>query len=316
MSDELCVICRDRPAHGAYGCPQCLERARRLLGEIGDMAQAALDVAQRQAVRGGGGGGGKPGSSLPINLGAMARYDAVRNTLTTLARDISETRGVEIPRPPAVRPVSGPTCARPYSCDHESCRAVRDPLSVPDEIEWVTRWLADQCEWVRHRPYVDEFVTDVDGAARVIRALASGPRERIYRGPCGAPFVPITPEVAEEHGINPAVARLGLAPCPEPLYGRLGAAKAKCKTCEAEYDQDQRIRERQDLAHSYTYTAAEIEHAYGGVILASTIRQWRKRGLLTVHGEADGKRLYAIGEVLQVAATAKERQRRTAEMGA
>jgi hypothetical protein len=283
--------------------PCAVTRPQRLLGEIGDMADAALDVAQRQAVRGtGGGGGGKPGSSLPIDLGAMARYDAVRNALTTWVRLIAEERGngTQINGDARTPVIAGTGRAG----------------SGTDDLSGICGWLAEHAEWCRHKPWVDEWVADIERAASIIRGLASGPRERIYLGPCGAPFLPITPEVAEEHGIQPAVARLGLAPCPEPLYGRLGATKAKCKTCEAEHNVDQRIRERHDLAHSYTYTAAEIEHAYGGIILASTIRQWRRRGLLQVHGEADGKRLYAIGEVLQVAATAKERQRRTAEMGA
>jgi hypothetical protein len=209
--------------------------------------------------------------------------------------------------------------------------AVRFLLSTPQGST------VSNLEVLRHRREVDEFVADIEAAAKVIRSVVSGARERIYLGPCGAP-VPQPPEgepglpccVAtdcEPHGgdccnhgapVNcPADPYVGDVPCDGGVYGRLGAAKAKCKTCEAEYDQDQRIRERHDLAHSYTYTAAEIEHAYGGIILASTIRQWRKRGLLTVHGEADGRRLYAIGEVLQVAATTKERQRReTAEMGA
>jgi hypothetical protein len=289
VSDEPCLICRDRPAHGAYGCTVCLERARRLLGEIGDMTQAALDVAQRQAVRGGGGGSGKPGSSLPIDLGAMARYDAVKAELGTWARHVAEERGVNL----AEINAGGLTML-----SRDSVR-VDQVQGLTDDLSGICTWLADHCEWLRHRREVDEFVRDVGLAASIIRGLASGPRERIYLGPCGA------------YLLNEDSAQ-----CEEPLYGRLGAGKATCRTCGAQHGVDQRIQERHDLAHSYTYTAAEIEHAYGGVILASTIRQWRKRGLLTVHGEADGRRLYAIGEVLQVAATAKERQRRTAEMGA
>ncbi|MBB3099321.1 hypothetical protein FHR83_007027 [Actinoplanes campanulatus] len=311
MSDDLCVICGDRPAHGAYGCTECLARTRRLLGEVGDMAQAARDVAQRQAVRGTGGGTvGKPGSQLPLGLETTSRLDAVQNALTTLARDIAETRGVEIPRPPAVRPASGPTCARPWSCNHGSCRALREPLRASDEIEWVARWLVDQVEWSRHRPAVDEFVRDVEASHRIIRSLASGPRERIYLGTCGAPFVPIAPEVAEEHGINPAVARLGLAPCVEPLYGRLGAGKATCRTCGAEHNPDQRIAERTALAHSYRYTAAEIEQAYPGVVHRTNIGRWRKAGLLTVHGEHEGNPLYALDEVLALVAMKEQEQAR------
>ena len=97
MTDELCVICRDRPAHGAYGCVPCLDRARQVLAESADMAGAARGVATRQARHGAQGGSGKPGSALPLDLGATARLDAVNNTLTTWARHIAETRGVPLP---------------------------------------------------------------------------------------------------------------------------------------------------------------------------------------------------------------------------
>jgi hypothetical protein len=281
VTKNECVIC-GRPTPDGNACvTDAVDRPRQLLGEIQDMLAAAIDVAHRQARHGtGGGASGKPGSALPLDLGATARLDGVQTALTTWARHIAEERGATGPR------------AEHYG----------HPINA------AVSWLYGHLEWMRHRAEVDEWLRDVEACARIVRGIARGPADRVYLGPCGA--LVLTPEPWEPG--TPASTE-----CDGSVYGRLGAAKAKCKTCETEYDQDQRIRERQDLAHSYTYTAAEIEHAYGGVILASTIRQWRKRGLLTVHGEADGKRLYAIGEVLQVAATAKERQRReTAEMGA
>jgi hypothetical protein len=293
---NICVCGCGRVLIDGYAHHHCMERTREHLATIGELLPVALDVAYGQTARsqtGGSGGGAEP--RLELSLAAKARLDAVGNALTTWARHVAEERGVPVPG--------------------------GDPIMA------ASAWLAAHCEWMRHRAEVAEFVADVETAARVIRGLASGPRERIYLGPCEVEFEQescairrdnLCQQVADDlDRCEPGACAATVRTCDGSVYGRLGAPKATCKTCEAEYDQDQRIRERAELAHSYTYTAAEIEHAYGGVILASTIRQWRKRGLLTVHGEADGKRLYAIGEVLQVAATTKERQRRqAAEMGA
>jgi hypothetical protein len=212
---------------------------------------------------------------------------------------------------------------------------------VTDPIAEAVEFLAKHLEYARHSPWVDEMVRDLAECAAVMRGLAAGPRERVYLGPCGAPVpqpaegLPDLPccvaTTCEPHGSPcchhgdpvdcPADPYVADVPCETPLYGRLGASKATCRTCGAEHVPDQRIAERTALAHSYRYTAAEIEQAYGGAILAGTIRQWRKRELLTAHGEADGQALYEVAEVLALAANGHERQqaaltRRHARMGA
>lgn len=97
MSVNLCVRC-GRPTPDGYACANCAYRAGDQLHETADMAPAARDVAHRTSRRGGGGGGsGKPGSSLPLDLGATAKLDAVLAELTTWARHIAETRGVPLP---------------------------------------------------------------------------------------------------------------------------------------------------------------------------------------------------------------------------
>jgi hypothetical protein len=96
MSDESCVICGDRPAHGAYGCVECLARARRLLGEIGDMAGAVHDaVYGLRSSQGAGMGSGVPGSRVALDLTAAAKRDAIANVLGTWARHVAEARGID-----------------------------------------------------------------------------------------------------------------------------------------------------------------------------------------------------------------------------
>lgn len=285
MSTNECGCC-GRPTPDGYACAACgIEKPQRHLGEIGDLLPVALDVAYGQTARtqtGGGGGGGEP--RLELNLSAKARLDKVGNALTTWTRHIAEERGLREPT------------AGTYSV-----YAMSD-----DPIEFAAQWLDEHCEWMRHRAEVDEFVRDVAECAAVMRGLAAGPRERVYLGPCGAPrldeLTVIDPVTGEP------VQRPVEVACDTPLYGRLGASKATCRTCGAEHVPDQRIQERAELAGQYTYTAAEIADAYPA-LRANTITKWHGRGLLVNHG-TEGRPLYDVAEVLQVAETADLQERR------
>ncbi|MEV6633892.1 hypothetical protein AB0M54_24385 [Actinoplanes sp. NPDC051470] len=97
MTAPTCAVCGQPLADGAYACVRCTDRAGHALADIADMAGAARDIATGQARHSRGGGSGKPGSSLPFDLGATARLDAVQASMTTWARHIAETRGVGIP---------------------------------------------------------------------------------------------------------------------------------------------------------------------------------------------------------------------------
>jgi hypothetical protein len=91
-----CVVC-GKPTPDGYACQGEITRAAGQLREIAELTGPARDVAHGQTSRGGTGGSGKPGSRLPLDLGATARLDAVENTLATWARHIAETRGVTLP---------------------------------------------------------------------------------------------------------------------------------------------------------------------------------------------------------------------------
>jgi hypothetical protein len=244
---------------------------------IVELVRPARDVAYRQTTGSGVGGSGVPGSIVPLDLAAGARLDAVQVALTGWARVICEERGVGV------------------------------QAGDQDVIVVAAEFLAENLEWIRHKDFAAEILREIGDCLQAVRSVVAGRRERIYLGVCGAALVAITPEVAAEHGIHPDSAERGLAPCDGRVYGNIGASKAACKTCGARYDQGARTAERAKLAHGHTYTAAEIAAAYPGVVLAGTIRQWRKRGLLPVHGEADGRRLYAVAEVLTLVESSKER---------
>lgn len=92
-----CAGCLPRVAEAGLACDWCVGRAAAQLETVIDTLPAARDIAQRQTSRGGGSGAGKPGSSLPLDLGATARLDAVQSALTTWSRHVSEERGVSLP---------------------------------------------------------------------------------------------------------------------------------------------------------------------------------------------------------------------------
>jgi hypothetical protein len=97
MTGATCCVCGNRPAYEALACAPCGNRAADRLAAIAELAPDARLVAAGLVRRGAGGSSGKPGSRPPLNDGATDALTEVVNTLTTLARDIAEMRGIEIP---------------------------------------------------------------------------------------------------------------------------------------------------------------------------------------------------------------------------
>jgi hypothetical protein len=299
-----CVRC-GRPTPDGNADVVCgVTRPRGQLAEIVEMLPAARDVAHGLARHGGGGGAsGKPGSRLPINLAAAAKLDAVQGVLTTWVRHVAEERGVNL----AEINGDGLTWLSSSRVGVDQAQAVLGDLGASAE------WLGGHCEWMRHRPECDEWLADVEAAVRVIRGVARGPGEQKYLGPCGADLIA---QFAE--GLVDAER------CEGDVYGWAGAEKGTCRTCGAQVVQAERRAWLDGQVADRAYRAAHIAGAYG--ISVNTIRSWALRGRLIEHGhDGDGRPLYLIGDVLQLAreaaarraeAEAKRARREAAEMGA
>jgi len=268
-------------ADSAYACTDETRKAAEQLRQITETVPAARDVAHGLSRRGGGDTSGKPGSRLPLDLGAMAKLDAVQAELTTWARATAEER-----------------------IGHTLKHVGTDP------ILHAVGYLLANLEWWRHRAEVDEFLGDVEACARIVAGIARGPAPQRYLGPCGA---------AREHGglcgrgkADPCFEDDFTAECDcwchkgEPeicdgdIYAREGASNGACRLCGAQVSTDARRAWLDAEARSHAYTAAEIAAAYP--IKANTIRQWLSRGLLVQHGELDGRPLLLLGDVLDLAA--------------
>ncbi len=97
MSAPTCAICGRPVPDQALVCETEARRAGAQLAAIAELAPDARAVAAGLVRRGSGSAGGKPGSRPPLNDGATDALSEIANTLTTLARDIAEIRGIEIP---------------------------------------------------------------------------------------------------------------------------------------------------------------------------------------------------------------------------
>jgi hypothetical protein len=297
-----CAIC-GRPTPDGYACVACaVDRPRQLLAEIQDILPAALDVAHRQARHGTSTGGhGKPGSTLPIDLWPTQALTEVKTHLTKWVDRIAIQRGT----------------TRPWFNHHGH------PIAV------AAHWLTPHLEWLRHQPAHDpdqhgntwsthQWLRDVEACARIVRGIARGPADRVYLGPCGA--LVLTPEPWEPG--TPASAE-----CDGDVYGLAGRDTGHCQTCGAVFNQGERRAWLDSEVRQRAYRASELEHAYG--LNSATVRKWAERRLITAHGhDGQGRPLYLLGEVLDVAASeaarreaarVKRERRRTAvasEMGA
>lgn len=143
----------------------------------------------------------------------------------------------------------------------------------PGTVPELLRWLAGRMEWARHQQWAVECLEELGGLARLIRRTIDAPTERCYLGPCE---------------------------CATDLYARRDATHVTCPGCGSRWDVSvlEDLLEREVRKHSFT--AKEIEDAYG--IRADRIRQWASRSRITQRGtDRHGRPLYALPEVLDLA---------------
>lgn len=263
MIETNCVRCGRPMPDQAYACAHCAAKATEQLHTIADMCPAARDVAHGLSRRGGGGASsGKPGSQLPLDLGATSKLDAVQNELSGWARHIAAERGVGMP-------FAGG--------------------SGLDQIVLCAEWLSRQMEWLRHRREVEEALGSIQAAARVVAGIARGPASQKYLGPCGAFEV----DDREEGDEGP--------PCEGDIYAREGASVGRCRTCGAEVSSGERAAWLDGEVRSHAFRAAQIAQAYG-VNVNTIRSWAARGALLAHGQDREERPLYNVGEVLDLAA--------------
>jgi hypothetical protein len=269
-----CGGCLPRQATEGYCCDVCTDRTASQLTAIAELADDARAVARGEVRRGAGGASGKPGSQSPLNDGATDALDAVTNALTTIARDIAGTRGLQIPV---------------------------DAATPTDPLARVCSWLSGQLAWARHatddqgQPYAVAFFAEVADRAWRIRSLVNGREPGRYAGPCGY--------VDEDENL-----------CGEDVEARPGASHATCRACGSRYDVEQRqawMRHAIEDQLARPVEIARILLQLGFPIGYSTIAAYAAKGLIAAHGhDGQGRPRYRIGDVLATRINAENKTSR------
>ena len=273
--DDDCRGCLPRVAEEGYACQSCMDRADRQLATIIELTPDARGVAYGQARRGesNGGSANKPGSRPPGDTGAAERLAAVQNAITTLLRDIEETRGFQS----ASAATNGRLHPDPLV---RACRALRRHLG------WLRHALDD------HEPRVIIAFAEIDDCTRRITGIINGPQPGRYAGPCS--------QVDADGNV-----------CREDVTARPGSTTGRCRTCGAEYDVDEQQAWMRSEIEDYLARPVEIAGVLlrlGFPIGYSTIAAYAAKGQLIAHGHDEHNRpLYRIGDVITLRIGAKKR---------
>lgn len=326
MTAALCVCCGKPVPDTAYACSSCALRLAESLREASGHAEDAWTVIARQARYGGAGGARKaepepavtaedarrnpvttfgwaasvekPRASalvaepMPGDFDAAARLGDVGNVVTTWARHVCETRGMELP---ARRPLLGPLCDGGIECGHASCAGVRH-RRPPSALGEAAAWLATQVEWLRKRPEAREAFDELHDACGMLRRLVD----------------------------RPASDRLvGMCDCGKVLYAANGRTVVQCRerTCGMTWHVDRSQQILRDHLDEQLLTAAEAArlavHLDGGDRGVEQIRKlinaWSARGQIAAHGRYDGEPSYRFGDVASRLAQTPTRKQRDHE---
>jgi hypothetical protein len=298
-SGDDCGGCLPRATDEGLVCTACEKRAEERLAAIIGLAPDARLVAYGLVRHSTSGGSGKPGSSSPANDDALDHLHWVNGRLTTIAREIADTRGLQ-------EPAAG--------------------LGVAETLTEAAKFVSGQMRWLRHAldeqggAYAAAVFAEIGDCASRMRGMVDGPAAQRFLGPCGA-YV-----ITGVHGDE--IGDVSGHPCDGDVYGRPDAEHGSCRTCGTRYRRDERQAWLDGEVRTWAFTAKDIADAHG--INVKTIRSWAERGQLTHHGyDREGRPLYLVGDVLDLAAESAARReterakrerratdRETVEMGA
>lgn len=252
-----------------------------------------------------------PNTPWPYATGPADQLWAARNTITTWARHLLESRGIDAPDALVSSRQSGPVC-EPHRhnrgrvegdqcpvdcarsrCEHASCAEIRRPLA-PREAWNVPRWLLGQLEAIR----LDEAAAQIHEELLAMRddnalwTIGQSVAD-LYAGTCDAPDVRV---VVVDGLLTPTVGVCGVH-----MYVHEDDATVKCHACGAVYPMDDR---REALLDRLDDQLDNVRHVADGLrrmgldVTVDKIDGWLRRGTITDHGQdAAGHRLVRVGEV-------------------
>jgi hypothetical protein len=293
MQQPICEICGD-PTDATV----CRRETRSLADHLAQVVVVAGEVETSVArLARHGDRGGRPAepaeldpaakadyallcTPLPFLHGMAKRAYAAINEITTTARDICETRGIEVPMP---GPMTGPLCRAGWGCKHPTCALIRT-RSIDHPAARAATFLLTQLEWIRQHADAETYVLELSAAAATLRRCVDRPPTAAYAGPCWEEL---------EDGT-----------CDFELYAREGASTVKCGGCGTTHDLATRrhwLRKEAQDALAIAATLAAGLSSLDMPVTSSAIRNLAARGRIVAHGhDPQGRPLYRVGDVVDV----------------
>lgn len=287
-----------RPARDAFLCTACSRTLARHLRELPERIAEVEDTAYRlDRVAAGGeksSGKGKV-RPLPYRPEVGPLLDRARNEVTTWARDLLESRGLQASSRMPV--LAGPRCAD-HLCRHNSCRAIRlgGQLIVPASLAGMCDWLARRIDSIKLGPQAGTMASSIARLTADLLAVIDLPPSPIYLGPCDS--------------------------CQHPMYVARGERVYACTTrgCQHTYNVERRIAHLLRESRNVVATTSTIVTALTSLdapVTEDRIAKWRERGkLATIKHDARGRPMHRVGDVLDLrnAEARKRVERATARM--
>jgi hypothetical protein len=173
---------------------------------------------------------------------------------------------------------------------------------VPTTWSGVAAYLHQAAGWIAAHPDGPQIVDELTAAITQARRTIDRPAERHYIGTCGGLI-----EAADLTGA------LGAADCTQELYAHADRDTVDCPRCGTAWQ----VRARQDAMlariRDHELNAADMARAVDGLgidLNPERIRQWKRRGVLEVacdadgrpHADVKGRPLYRVGDILDIVA--------------
>lgn len=295
MTEALCVHCH-APEPDAFLCPECTARLRTWLVELAGHAVDLTDAVlprltsrrgEKMMVRGEG------ETPLPFNLAASEALWILHSTVSAIARDIVNSRGMEYMPLHTVHPSFVGPLRFGWS---------RLPAGYVDTAAGICRWLAKHVDCIALAPDALETWDMVKDLA--VGALHEGEFRR-------------SPVVA---AVDTPVPRILLGPCDAVVDGRVcgldvrapeGAVVVRCGCMSVHRVAEFQVRVLTRMGKSLM-TAAELAGAvqFSGGPKADTIAKWKRRGQrmptgeqFVAHGQTpEGADLFRVSDFLAMMA--------------
>lgn len=241
-----CVTC-DRPvADTGVVCHLCTSRLRDRLTWIAANAGELDPVLARMTSHGDGTGRPSAETPLPVHLGALEAGQHIRHILASWTSLVHEERG--------------------------------GPLPV-DRIPAMSRHLAGQLDWLRHREYATDVWDELGACAERLRRAADSPPALTYLGPCAA------------------VTDVGS--CSADIRAVVGSARVTCPACRTVHDVEERraanLATCRDLLVPRLTIHALLDR-WGYPVPLQTVDTWISRRQLPRRGDQ-----FRVGDALDLA---------------